>query len=88
MLCVVVVGGRRSLIPIESQQGEEGEERLSMAHQDGGRFRRRLSGPDGRQQRPLLKLNHFQAMNPLLQTFIVKHVQEVTLHFTAIKTEP
>lgn len=39
MLCVEVVGGGRSLVLVKSKQGEEGEERLGVTHQDGGRLR-------------------------------------------------
>ncbi|TNN29403.1 ATPase family AAA domain-containing protein 1-B [Liparis tanakae] len=46
VLRVVVVGGGRSLVPVEAQQGEEGEERLAVTHQDGGRLRGRVAGPD------------------------------------------
>lgn len=46
MLRVVVVGGGWSLVLVESQQGEEGEERLSVTNQDGGRLGRSVGGPD------------------------------------------
>ena len=45
VLWLVVVGSRRSLVFVESQQGEEGEERLSVTQQDGSRLGRRLTGP-------------------------------------------
>ena len=45
VLWVVVAGSGRSLIPVEPQQGEEGEERLSVTNQDGGRLRGRILGP-------------------------------------------
>lgn len=50
MLCVVVAGGGRSLVLVESQQGEEGEERLGVTHQDGGGLRRLVCGPDGHRE--------------------------------------
>lgn len=47
MLQVEVAGSGRSLVLEESQQGQEGEERLRVTQQDGGGLRRRIGGPEG-----------------------------------------
>lgn len=51
MLCVVVAGGGRSLVLVESEQGEERKERFCMTQQDGGRLRRLLRGPEQHQKK-------------------------------------
>lgn len=51
MLFVVVAGSGRSLVLVESEQGEERKERFCMTQQDGGRLRRLLRGPEQRQRK-------------------------------------
>lgn len=46
VLGVVVVGSGRNLVFEESQQGQEGEKRLGVTDQDGGRFRCSVSRPE------------------------------------------
>lgn len=58
VLRAVVAGGGRSLVLVEPQQGEEREKRLGVTHQDGGRLRRRVRGPERHRQSLMINKVH------------------------------